>query len=146
MKISILSIFFLSFFPSFRSFRSFFSFFYFLSFFLSFFFLSSPMHNSKTIRCVKILSITNGWSATGNHSCWFSASCELRLASYGPETVANTLCVLFLRLLGLLFMYRMAPNFRRVKSLDILVNKTFVKFSHTTTTVITGVYLPKYSQ
>ena len=67
-------------------------------FFLSFFF--SATYNSKTIRCVRILNIPKGWYATGDHSYWFSASCELRLASYGLKTVANMVSVLVHTLLS----------------------------------------------
>ena len=57
--------------------------------------------NSKTIRFVKILSLPNSWSFTVHYSLWFSATCKLRVASYGLETVANTLCFSFVGFLAL---------------------------------------------
>ena len=66
------------------------------SFFFCFF---SVKHNSKTIWFVKILNIPNGWYFTVDYSYWLSSSCDLRLASYGLETVTNMLRVLLRTLL-----------------------------------------------
>ena len=66
---------------------------------LSFFFFSIKLY-SKTIQFVKILNIPNGWSFTVDYFYRFSALCELRLASYGLETVANTLRILLRTLLS----------------------------------------------
>ena len=68
--------------------------FFFLSSSLFFFLFFSMKHNSKSIQFVKILNIPNSWSFTVDYSFRFSALCELRLASYGPETVADMLRVL----------------------------------------------------
>ena len=51
--------------------------------------LSSVTHNSKTIRCMKILYIPNDFSTTGHLLFWFGAAYELRLESYGQETVSE---------------------------------------------------------
>ena len=58
---------------------------------LSLFFFFSIKHNSKTIRCMQILSIPNDCSANEDYSYLFGAVYELRLASYGLKTVSNTL-------------------------------------------------------
>ena len=72
------------------------SFFFFLV--SSFFF--SIRHNSKTIRCLKILCIPNDCSANEDYSYLFWAVYELRLASSGLKTVSNTLRVLLRTLLN----------------------------------------------
>ena len=49
---------------------------------------------------MKILNIPNGWSFTVDYCYRFSALCELRLVSYGLETVDNTLRVLLCTVLS----------------------------------------------
>ena len=74
-----------------------------LSFFLSFFLFIK--RNWKIILCMRTSNILNGCSADQDHSCLFSALCELLLASYGLKTASKMLRVLGCRLLGLLFTY-----------------------------------------
>ena len=57
-------------------------------------------HNSKTIRCVRLLRIPNDWSANEDYSYMFWAVYELPLASYDLKTVSNMLRVLLRTLLS----------------------------------------------
>ena len=56
--------------------------------FLLFFSSSFAMHNSKTIRCKRILKTPKNCSANGDNPYLFEAACELLLESYGLGTIS----------------------------------------------------------
>ena len=82
---------------------------------ISFFFFYSIKYYSKSVRFVNIGNIPNIWSITLDYSYWFSASCELRLASIGLETVDNTLRVLLGTLLAFNAIYNCVGVARMVR-------------------------------
>ena len=69
---------------------------------LSIFFSFLLMHNSRTIHCVQLAHILMTTLLQGIVFFLFGVAYELRLASYGLETVSNNL---FQTVLGLVLMY-----------------------------------------